>query len=70
MVEVSASPAVLLARLSARGREPEATIRDRLARQVVLAVPPEATGHLRLDNSGDVAAATDRLVGYLNGLGG
>ena len=70
VVEVSASPAVLLARLSARGREPEATIRDRLARQVVLAVPPEATGHLRLDNSGDVAAATDRLVGYLNGLGG
>lgn len=70
VVEVTAEPGVLLARLSARGREPEATIRDRLARQVVLAVPPEAAGHLRLDNSGDVAAATDRLVEHLNGLVG
>ena len=70
VVEVTAEPDVLLARLSARGREPEATIRDRLARQVAVAVPPEAAGHLCVDNSGDVAAATDRLVGYLNGLGG
>ena len=69
VVEVTADPAVLLARLSARGREPEATIRDRLARQIATAVPPEAAGHLRVDNSGDVAAATDRLVDYLNGLG-
>jgi ribose 1,5-bisphosphokinase PhnN len=59
---------VLLARLSARGREPEATIRDRLARQVAMAVPPEAAGHFHLDNSGDVAVATERLVEHLNGL--
>ena len=70
VVEVTASPDVLSARLSARGREPEATVRDRLARQVVLAVPPAAASHLRLDNSGDVAAATERLVAYLNRLGG
>lgn len=68
VVEVTAEPGVLLARLSARGREPEATIRDRLARQVAMAVPPEAAGHLRLDNSGDVAVATERLVEHLNRL--
>lgn len=70
VVEVTADPEVLLGRLSARGREPEATIRDRLARQVAMAVPPEAASHLRLDNSGDVGAATDRLVEHLNRLGG
>ena len=68
VVEVGARPDVLLARLSARGREPEATIRERLARQVAVAPPPGAASHLRLDNSGEAAAATERLVAHLNGL--
>ncbi len=69
IVEVTARPEILLARLTARGRESEATIRDRLRRQVPMMVPADAAGHLRLENSGDVAAATDLLVRHLNGIG-
>lgn len=65
VVEVAARPEVLLLRLVSRGREPEATIRDRLARQVPTALPAGTLGHLRIDNSGDVAAATDLLVRHL-----
>ena len=68
VVEVTARPEVLLARLSARGRESDATVRDRLRRQVPVALPAEAAGHLRIDNSGDVEAATELFVRHLNGL--
>lgn len=67
VVEVTASPEILLARLAARGREDEATIRDRLLRQVPMALPPGA-GHRLIDNSGCVEAATACLVDHLNGL--
>lgn len=67
-VEVTARPEVLLERLSARGRESEAAIRDRLERPVPLALPPEVAGHLRIDNSGAVDSATDVFVRHLNGL--
>lgn len=70
VVEVTARPEVLLARLLARGREPETMIRDRLGRQVPVALPPSAAGHLLIDNSGDVAVAIDRIVRHLNGLCG
>jgi ribose 1,5-bisphosphokinase len=69
VVEVTASPEILLARLVARGREDEPTIRDRLARQVPMTLPPGA-GHRLIDNSGCVETATRCLVDYLNGLGG
>lgn len=69
VVEVTARPEILLARLSARGREPEATIRDRLRRQVPVALPAVA-GHWQIDNSGDLAVATDLVVAHLNGLSG
>ncbi len=68
VVEVTARPEVLLERLTARGREGEAAIRNRLERPVSLTLPAEAAGHLRIDNSGDVDSATDVLVDHLNGL--
>ncbi len=68
VVEVTARHEILLARLLARGREPEQTIRDRLRRQVPIALPPSAADHLLIDNSTDVALTTTRLVRHLNGL--
>ena len=62
IVEVTARPEVLLARLVARGREGEGAIRARLERQAPVVVPEAAESHLLLDNSGDVGSATDRLV--------
>ncbi len=69
VLEVTASPEILLARLVARGREDEATIRDRLARQVPMALPPDAH-HRRIDNSSDLAAATEEVVRSLNACAG
>ncbi len=70
VVEVTARPDVLLERLSARGRESRDTILDRLERQVTVTLPPGADGHVQIDNSGDVAVATERFVEHLNILGG
>ena len=70
VVAVTARPEILLARLVARGRETEDTVRARLLREVSPVLPAETASHLRLDNSGDVEAATERVVGYLNGIGG
>ena len=70
VVEVTAEPGVLLRRLVARGREDEAAVRLRVGRQVPVALPAGAAGHLRLDNSGDLGDAAARLVRHLNGLCG
>ncbi len=70
VVEVTARPEVLLERLSARGRESRDTILDRLGRQVTVALPPGAEGHLRIDNSEDVEVATEGFVNRLNALCG
>ena len=68
VVEVTAMPEILLQRLCARGRETEATIRDRLRRQVPVTLPPGTTGYLRIDNSGDVETATELFVRHLERL--
>ena len=70
VVEVTAPAETLFARLSTRGRESEATIRERLGRQVAMVLPSSVASHRRIDNSGDVAAATDLLVRHINGLCG
>ena len=70
VIEVTARPEILLARLLARGREPEATISARLSRQVAPVLPSMGASHLRIDNSGDLEAATQTVVRHLNGLGG
>ena len=70
VIEVTAEPDILLARISSRGRETMEQARDRLARQAVLALPPGIVGPLRIDNSGDVEAATAAFVRHLNALSG
>ncbi len=70
VVEVTARPDVLLERLSARGRESRDTILDRLGAAGHGHPAAGADGHLRIDNSGDVAVATERFVEHLNILGG
>ena len=69
VIEVTARPEILLERLVARGREVEATIRERLDRQVSAELP-SATSRLEIDNSGDLQAATERVVRHLNALCG
>ncbi len=68
VVEVTARPAVLLARLVARGREGEDVIRARLAREAPVVVPTAAEDHLLIDNSGDLGASVAILVRHLGGL--
>ena len=58
-------PATLLACLVERGREGEATIRERLAREAPVVVPDRAEGHVLLQNSGEVGAAMEILVRHL-----
>ena len=65
IVEVTARPEILLARLAARGREGEGAVRARLAREAPVIVPEAAESHLVLDNSGDLEAAVERLVQHL-----
>ena len=67
IVEVTARPEIVLARLTARGRETEATILERLRRHVPIN-PTSAAGFVQIDNSGDAALATDLLISHLNKL--
>jgi ribose 1,5-bisphosphokinase len=61
-VLVTAAPDILAERLAARGREDDAAIAERLAREIAL--PADATIH-RIDNSGDVAVAGEALLRLL-----
>lgn len=63
VLELTAAPEVLAARLAARGREDAASIAARLARQVTV---PEGLAVLRLDNSGalDATVAAARAALY------
>jgi ribose 1,5-bisphosphokinase len=63
---VTASPEILAQRLAARGREDQAAIAERLAREVPL--PDDPAIH-RLDNSGDLAAAGDAFLRLVTGSG-
>jgi ribose 1,5-bisphosphokinase len=58
-VLVTAEPAVLAARLAARGREDAAAIAERLAREVALPADPAIR---TIDNSGDLATAGESLL--------
>ncbi len=62
VVEITAPPEVLAARLSARGREDAADIAARLARQATL---PEGIPVRRVMNDGSVAEGIARLVALL-----
>jgi ribose 1,5-bisphosphokinase len=64
VIEVTAPPAVLAARLAARGREGAAEIAARLAREVPL---PEGLERLRVVNDGTVEQGRARLLAALEG---
>lgn len=59
---VSAPPALLAARLAARGREDAADIAERLAREVAL---PDGVERVVVMNDGEVATGVARLVAAL-----
>jgi ribose 1,5-bisphosphokinase len=63
VVALSASPDIIAQRLAARGREDEAAISQRLARMVDADALGPAT--VRLDNSGPLVIAGERLVDIL-----
>jgi ribose 1,5-bisphosphokinase len=63
---VTAAPEILAQRLAARGREDQAAILERLARDVPL--PDDPAIH-RLDNSGDLAAAGEAFLRLVTGSG-
>lgn len=62
-VHVTCRPEILAARLAGRGRESEADLLRRLERASIHADFPGIT--VEIDNSGDLAAAGDMLVGIL-----
>lgn len=64
-VLVTAAPEVLAARLAGRGRESAAAIAERLAREVAL---PEDAAIRRLDNSGAIEAAGEKLLRIIASL--
>ncbi len=68
IVEVTAHPDILFARISARGRETKEQIQDRLRRETTMTPPSRTAGDVRIDDSGDVETATDFFVRHLNEL--
>ena len=67
VIHVTAPQAVLAARLAARGREDEAAIVDRLAREAPLAVP-QGVPVETIENAGRLADATAAFVSTLERL--
>jgi phosphonate metabolism protein PhnN/1,5-bisphosphokinase (PRPP-forming) len=66
IVNVTAPPAVLAARLARRGRESRSDIETRLARPPApVVVGPDVT---TIDNGGSLAAAAEQFVAVLEGL--
>jgi ribose 1,5-bisphosphokinase len=65
VVEIVASEPVIRQRLQARGRESEAAIEARLARNRMLAECPAA---LRIPNEGDLEAAARALLDWTRGV--
>ncbi|MBA1155398.1 phosphonate metabolism protein/1,5-bisphosphokinase (PRPP-forming) PhnN [Microvirga mediterraneensis] len=65
VVEITADPEILIERIIARGRESADEARARIARSVSLQVPHAACFHARIDNSGPIAVAKERLIGIL-----
>lgn len=60
---ISARPEIIAQRLAARGREDAEAIRQRLARQLDVAVP--GVESVQIDNSGQLQDAGERFLGLL-----
>lgn len=65
VVEVTAEPEIIAARLAGRGREDEEGIRRRMDRSVGVRLPPST---VRIDNSGALEAAGEQFVALLRDL--
>lgn len=65
IVEVTADPSVIAARLACRGREDEEEIRRRMDRSIGVRLPPST---VRIDNSGQLDVAGEQFVGLLRDL--
>lgn len=68
IVEITAPPDILVARIAARGRESEADIRARIARSAPLSPPPQTVSFLRIDNSGPADQGADALAAHLGAV--
>lgn len=68
IIEISARPDLLLARITARGRENSDEIARRVARQVPVEAPSGAISLCRIDNSGDPTEAAGVFRDHLRGL--
>ena len=66
VVEITADPEILLERIMARGRESAQEARRRIARSVAFHVPRAACSYVRIDNSGPIDVAKDRLTKILS----
>jgi ribose 1,5-bisphosphokinase len=66
IILIECPPNIRAARLALRGREAEASIETRLAREVAAFDPADAD--VRIDNSGDLALATRALIEALKSL--
>jgi ribose 1,5-bisphosphokinase len=65
VVEITADPEILVERIIARGRESADEVRGRIARSVAFHVPNAACCYMRIDNSGPIDVAKDRLITIL-----
>ncbi|WP_185985336.1 phosphonate metabolism protein/1,5-bisphosphokinase (PRPP-forming) PhnN [Aureimonas mangrovi] len=70
VVEITAEPEVLVARILARGREDEAAARRRVARRVDVILPERCCCVQRIDNSGGIEEALGAFVRHLRQAGG
>ena len=70
LVEITARPELLVARIAARGRESAAQAAARIARRVPLDVPPGCRECVLIDNSDDLAGASDAFAQCLQRIAG
>lgn len=68
IVEIDVRHEILKARVTARGRETMEAIGRRLSRRVGLVLPAADVNHIRIDNSGEICAATALFLKYLGSL--
>lgn len=70
VMEVTARPELLIARILARGRETSDEGAARLARRAQLEPPPSVAGHYVIDNSGDLDVAAHEFATRLGWIAG
>ncbi len=69
VVEITADPEILVERIIARGRESAAEARGRIARSAAFHLPHAACNYVRIDNSGPIDVAKERLIKILGSSG-